>query len=55
VAKKDYLKEAREGFEKWMKLACFAMCLWILLDLLPRLPEDLGKRVADKLLGAVGL
>lgn len=45
----------REGAEKWMKLACYAGVLWIVFDILPRLPEDIGKRVADKLLGAVGL
>jgi hypothetical protein len=55
VAKKDYLKEAREGFEKWCKLAFYTSILWIILDILPHLPEALGKKVADKLLGMVGL
>jgi hypothetical protein len=55
VAEKDYLKEAREGFEKWIRLVCFMAVIWIILDILPRLPEEIGKRVADKLLGMFGL
>lgn len=55
MAKKDYLKEAREGFEKWCKVAFYTAILWIILDILPHLPEALGKKVADKLLGVVGL
>jgi hypothetical protein len=55
VAKKDYLKEARDGFEKWCKLAFYTSILWIILDILPHLPDEMGKKVADKLLGIVGL
>ena len=55
VAKRDYLKEARDGFEKWCKLACYVSVLWIILDILPHLPDEIGKKVADKMLGAVGL
>jgi hypothetical protein len=55
VAKKDYLKEAIEGFEKWLKLCACAWVLWIILDILPHLPESIGERVANKLLGLVGL
>jgi len=55
VGKKDYLKEAREGFEKWCKLAFYTAILWIILDILPHLPDEMGKKVADKLLGLVGL
>jgi hypothetical protein len=55
VAERDYLKEARDGFEKWIKLVCILAVIWIALDILPRLPEEIGKRVADKLLGLLGL
>lgn len=55
MAKKDYLKEMREGFEKWIRLVCYMGVLYIILDILPHLPDELAKRVADKLLGALGL
>lgn len=55
MAKKDYLKEVQEGFEKWCKLAFYTSILWIILDILPHLPDELGKKVADKLLSMIGL
>lgn len=52
---KDYLKEMREGVEKWIRLCCLIAVLWIILDILPHLPDALGKRIVDKLLGMIGL
>lgn len=55
MAKRDYLKEMREGFEKWMRFTCYMLVLFIILDILPHLPDALGKRIVDKLLGLIGL
>jgi len=52
---KDYLQEAKDGFEKWFRLACKIAFLWWLLDLLPHLPDELALRVINKVLGMVGL
>lgn len=51
----EHLKELKKGVDKWIKFATYAAVLWIILDILPHLPDDLGKKVADKLLAAVGL
>lgn len=51
----DHLKELKKGIDKWIKLATYAAVLWIVLDILPHLPDELGKKVADKLLESVGL
>ena len=51
----EHLKELKKGIDKWIKLATYSAVLWIILDILPHLPDDLGKKVADKLLAAVGL
>jgi len=55
VAKRDYLKEMRDGVEKWFRLVFYLGVLWIILDILPHLPAELGKRITDKLLGMIGL
>ena len=47
--------EVRKGFDKWFKFACNMGVLWIILDILPHLPEELGKKIADKLLAMIGL
>jgi len=52
---KDYLKEAREGLDKWFRLACKIAVLWWILDLLPHLPDAIANRVIDKLFGMIGL
>jgi hypothetical protein len=55
VAKKDYLKEMREGFEKWIKLCCVIGVFWIIFNILPHLPTEIGNRVVDKLLKMLGI
>ena len=47
---KDWLtKEIMVGFERWFKYCCYCMALIWLLDLLPHLPDEIAKPVADKL------
>lgn len=55
MAKRDYRKEMRDGFEKWLKFTCAMLVLWLILNILPHLPAELGKRIVDKLLGMIGL
>ena len=55
MAKKDYLKEMQDGLEKWFQLACKVALAWWVLDLLPLLPDDLAKKVINKILGMFGL
>lgn len=45
-------KEITEGFSKWFKFFCYGCALIWLLDLLPRLPDELSKPLVDYLLGA---
>jgi hypothetical protein len=55
VGKRDHLREVREGFEKWIKLVVYLGAVWVVLDILPHLPDELAKRIMDKMLGAIGL
>ncbi len=55
MAKKDYLKEAREGFDRWLNWTIKLLCLWWVLDLLKYLPDAIAKRIMDKLLGMLGI
>ena len=55
MAKRDYLQEMRDGLDKWFRLVFYLGVLWIILNILPHLPDELGKRVADKLLSLLGL
>lgn len=55
VAKRDYLKEMRDGFERWIKLCCVIGVLWIILNILPYLPTEIGNRVVDRLLRMFGI
>ena len=51
--KKFLTKEIIDGFEKWFKYCCYCMGLIWLLDLLPHLPDELAKPIADKLVGFI--
>ena len=55
MAKKDYLKEMREGFEKWIRLCAYAGVVWIFLDILPHLPAEIGGRIVNGLLKKLGI
>mgnify|MGYP003338362385 FL=1 len=51
---KDWLtKEIMDGFEKWFKLCIYISGLIWVLDLLPKLPEELAKPIADKLVSTI--
>jgi len=52
---KNHLKEAREGFEKWMKLACYVAGFWFLLDIIRYLPTEIADRVIESLLKRLGI
>ena len=52
---KKELEEVKKGLDMCINLVANTAVLWIILDILPHLPDELGKRVADKLLGALGL
>lgn len=51
--KKFLTKEIIDGFGKWFKLCCYAYGLWIILDILPHLPDEIAKPIADKLVGMI--
>lgn len=55
MAKKDYLKETRDGFERWLKLVCYASVLYFFLDLLPKLPAELGNRIVEGIFKKLGI
>jgi hypothetical protein len=42
--------EMIQGFKQWFKIACYCLGLIWLLDLLPKLPDDIAKPIVDKLL-----
>ena len=46
-------KEILDGIKNWCKLACYCLGLIWLLDILPKLPEEFAKPIADKLVGMV--
>ena len=41
--------EMIKGFKQWMKIACYCLALIWLLDLLPKLPDEFAKPIADRL------
>lgn len=45
--------EMIQGFKQWMKVACYCLGLLWLLDILPKLPEEFAKPIADRLVGLV--
>lgn len=51
----EHLKELKKNIDKWIKLATYVAVLLVVLDILPHLPDELGKKVADKMLAAIGL
>jgi hypothetical protein len=51
---KDFVtNEMIQGFKQWIKLACYGLALIWLLDLLPKLPDEFAKPIADKLVDLV--
>lgn len=52
---KDPWAEVRKGLDKWFKLVFYVGCIWIILDILPHLPDELALRIVNKLLGTIGL
>ena len=51
---KNFLtKEILDGFGKWFRLCCYCYGLSVILDLLPRLPDELAKPIADRLVGFI--
>lgn len=51
----DKWAETRKGFDRWFKLLPKFGVALIVLDILPHLPDALAKKVADKILGMLGL
>ena len=51
--KKFLTKEIIDGFEKWFKIACYCLGLIWLLDILPKLPDEIAKPIADRLVNIV--
>ena len=45
--------EMIQGFKQWMKIACYCLALLWLLDILPKLPDEFAKPIADKLVSFV--
>ena len=45
--------EMINGFKQWFKIFCYGCGLLWLLDILPKLPDELAKPIADKLVGMV--
>ena len=51
---KDFVTgEMINGFKQWFKIFCYGCGLIWLLDILPKLPDEFAKPIADKLVGFV--
>lgn len=55
MAKKDCLKEMREGFDKWVRLCCAIGVMWIFFNILPHLPTEIGNRIVEAILRKLGV
>jgi hypothetical protein len=51
----DKWDPVRKGLDKWMGLVPKFGVVWIVLDILPHLPDALAKKIVDKALSALGL
>ena len=45
--------EMIQGFKQWFKIACYCFALLWLLDILPKLPDEFAKPIADRLVRIV--
>jgi hypothetical protein len=55
MAAGDKWAETRKGLDKWFRLLPYFGTVYILLDILPYLPDSIAKKIVDKLLAAAGL
>lgn len=51
----DKWEPVRKGLDRWLALVPKFGIAWIVLDILPYLPDELAKKIVDKFLGMIGL
>lgn len=51
----DKWEPVRKGLDRWLALLPKFGIAWIVLDILPHLPDALAKKIVDKFLGMIGL
>lgn len=51
----DPWKEVRDGFDKWLRITVYLGCVWVFLDILKVLPQELGDKIVAALLSKIGL
>jgi hypothetical protein len=51
----DRWKEAKDGFDKWLKITCYLGFVWVALDILPYLPAHIVDRVIEGVLRKLGI
>jgi hypothetical protein len=51
----DPWKEARDGFDKWLRLCCYLGGVWVFLDILKVLPQEIGDKIVAAILNKLGL
>ena len=51
----DKWKEAKDGFDKWLKINCYLAFIWVGFKALQFLPVDIANRVIEGILGYIGI
>ena len=51
----DKWKEAKDGFDKWLKINCYLGFVWVGFQVLQFLPVDIANRVIEAFLEYIGI
>ena len=51
----DNWKAVRDGLDKWLRINVYLGCVWIFLDILKVLPQELGDKIVAAILKKFGL
>jgi hypothetical protein len=51
----DKWKEAKDGFDKWLKINCYLAFIWVGFKVLQFLPPDIANRVIEAFLEKLGI
>ena len=51
----DKWKEAKDGFDKWLKINCYLAFIWVGFKVLQFLPADIANRVIEAFLEKLGI
>lgn len=52
---RDPWNEFRDGLDKWLKISCYLAFVWVFLDILPYLPNQIVDRIIDAVLRKIGI